>query len=573
MQEAFVRFLARFPEPPAGMNVRGYLLATARNIRVNQRRAEVAVSVDEIDDTRTVDDRIENDPVRALLLAEQRTHVQRAAAVLTARQRRALTLRELDDRSYSEIGAELGLVPNAVAQVVWRARTQLRRSIRRGQIDVEGLPADCRALLDYMSALADKTPTSDTDALATHMAHCSICRRTLASYQEAGSRLRGSAPYLPLVALAARVGTALRAAIESPIALGTAAAVGAVAVGGGAFVAHEASSSVSKAGVSTLSRLEAASAAPAPAGRRSNVSFVVDRTPAGAHPPIGQSNTHSQRRRSRMVSRTDHTFTLSTASVRSPATTRAIAPAPPFGAPAVVRTPEVSTSDAPPAHVTPSKVAKPAQTVSRSPAASKVTRGKSAAHAKPKKNPVQRAKAPMSAATKTPTQIGRGHASRIARVVTPALGLSTHSNGPANDVGHAGSHTTGKASPPTPGNPPQSNRAPSPTRPNGEHARGHNVSPSLEAVSPDAPTATTARNEAPVTSPPSANSQSEKAAQQVAVEPNEVSSDAATTPAVPPTPSPGPAGAPPVTTQDGAAAGGQPAPGSSAGKGQGPPSK
>ena len=53
MQEVFARFLARFPEPPAGMNVRGYLLATAHNIRVNQLRAEGGVAVEEIDDTRT----------------------------------------------------------------------------------------------------------------------------------------------------------------------------------------------------------------------------------------------------------------------------------------------------------------------------------------------------------------------------------------------------------------------------------------------------------------------------------------------------------------------------------------
>ena len=136
VQEVFARFLARFDELPTSMNVRGYLLATARNIWLNHLRKEGDVLVTEIDELRTPDDRIENDPVRTLLLAEQRRELQRGAASLTEHQRRALTLRELEDRSYAEIGEEIGLATNAVAQVVWRARTQLRRSLRRSQIDV-----------------------------------------------------------------------------------------------------------------------------------------------------------------------------------------------------------------------------------------------------------------------------------------------------------------------------------------------------------------------------------------------------------------------------------------------------
>ena len=176
------------------MNIHGYLLAMAHNVWVNQIRAERALSVEEIDGARTADDRIENDPVRCSLLGEQQGLVRRGAAGLPGRQRRALTLRELDGRSYAEIGAELGIGTNAVAQVVWRARGQLRRALRRYQVDPERLPETCRAMLDDMSDLLDSTEGHGTPALETHLAGCRSCRSTLASYQEAGSRLRGAVP-------------------------------------------------------------------------------------------------------------------------------------------------------------------------------------------------------------------------------------------------------------------------------------------------------------------------------------------------------------------------------------------
>ena len=367
------------------------------------------------------------------------------------------------------------------------------------------------------------------------MVDCSICRRTLASYQEAGSRFRGAAPFLPLVAFAARVGTALRAGIESPIALGTAAAVGTLAVGG-ALVAHHPSASVSKARTSAFSRLQVEFHAPASAGGRSNASFVVEGTPAGAQLPVAQAHTPSPRRRPRVVFRAERTFEVPAAAARPPATTRATPPAPPFGAPAVVRTPEASPTDTRPGHVKPAKAAKPAHRASRSPAATTGARGKSAGHAKPKNNPVARSKS-ASAATNAGNQTSRGHASRNARLARPAPGPApTGSNGHSNAGSHVESGTKGKASPRTLGN------------------------PSLDAAVPDASTAATARAQSSITSRPSEKARSEKAAPKGGASPNAVSSDTATTPVVPPAPAPGPAAVapaptPPVPAQDSAAVG------------------
>ena len=96
----------------------------------------------------------------------------------------------------------------------------------------------CRAMLDDMSDLLDSTEGHGTPALETHLAGCRSCRNTLASYQEAGSRLRGAVPLLPLAAMLARVAGTLRACVEVPAAMGTAATVtvAVVAVGGGGGV-------------------------------------------------------------------------------------------------------------------------------------------------------------------------------------------------------------------------------------------------------------------------------------------------------------------------------------------------
>jgi RNA polymerase sigma factor (sigma-70 family) len=62
-------------------------------------------------------------------LVEQKEELARIVAAIQAlpeRQRRALTLRELEGRSYGEISAELGHTDSGVRQLIFRARTALR---------------------------------------------------------------------------------------------------------------------------------------------------------------------------------------------------------------------------------------------------------------------------------------------------------------------------------------------------------------------------------------------------------------------------------------------------------------
>ena len=118
MQEVLVRFIARFPEPPADMNVGGYLHTMARNVLWKQRRDDHEVADGEIEMSAGPDDHLENDPERSTLLLEQQHLVRRCAAMLTGRQRRALTLREIEGHSYAEIGYELRIGTDAIPQII-----------------------------------------------------------------------------------------------------------------------------------------------------------------------------------------------------------------------------------------------------------------------------------------------------------------------------------------------------------------------------------------------------------------------------------------------------------------------
>jgi RNA polymerase sigma factor (sigma-70 family) len=239
MQEVFVRFMTRFPDPPAEMNVGAYLHRTARNVLWNQRRDAHEVLVDDLETTLGPDDQLERDPERAALLVEQRHLVRRCATLLTRRQRRALTLRDVDGQSYAEIGSELGIGADAVAQVISRARMRLRSVVRREQVDLDELRPECRAMLGPLSDYVDGRASSSAPALEAHLAGCERCRHTLAAYQEAGLRLRGGAPLVPLAGLLARLGEVIRGGGEGPIGIAAVASVvtaAALAVGGGGML-------------------------------------------------------------------------------------------------------------------------------------------------------------------------------------------------------------------------------------------------------------------------------------------------------------------------------------------------
>ena len=174
------------------MDLGAYLFTTCKNLFYKQveksKRAEPMADVPEPIAPMAIDE----DPERASLLRSQQADVRIANGKLESRQRLVLALRELEDRSYAEIGEIVGLKENAVAQLIFRARESLRVEVRLAQVDPERFPEACRVL----PAAAREAPRRraagkgvSTQTLE-HLDDCERCQSALADMREASRRYR-----------------------------------------------------------------------------------------------------------------------------------------------------------------------------------------------------------------------------------------------------------------------------------------------------------------------------------------------------------------------------------------------
>ena len=198
VQETFVRALPRLDRlDPATVELGPYLFTTLRNLFLKSvergKRAEPVAEVPEPAEAGPIED----DPERNTLLQRQQEEVRSANARLAPRQRLVLALRELEDRSYAEIGVIVGLKENAVAQLISRARDSLRTELRLAQVDPERLPEECRRYLPLLSRHLDgQLRGADLEATLAHLEGCSTCQDALDAMREAKRRYRLLPPWL-----------------------------------------------------------------------------------------------------------------------------------------------------------------------------------------------------------------------------------------------------------------------------------------------------------------------------------------------------------------------------------------
>jgi RNA polymerase sigma factor (sigma-70 family) len=200
VQETFVHALPRLDElDPEQVNVAAYLFTTAKNLFLKGvergRRLDVVDEVPEPDDLPPIED----DPERQSLLTRQQQEVRLATVKLAPRQRLVLALRELEDKSYAEIGELVGLNENAVAQLISRARDRLREELRLVQVDRSKLPEECQRMLPLLSAHLDGRLTGEArERTLSHLQACELCQAALADMEEARRRYRALIPLLDL---------------------------------------------------------------------------------------------------------------------------------------------------------------------------------------------------------------------------------------------------------------------------------------------------------------------------------------------------------------------------------------
>ncbi|HEY1365785.1 MAG TPA: sigma-70 family RNA polymerase sigma factor [Gaiellaceae bacterium] len=192
VQETFVRAVPRLDRlDPDTADVAAYLFTTLRNLFLKQvdrtKRQQPMAEVPEP----ALPTPIEGDPERNVLLVAQQDEVRVANARLQPRQRLVLALRELEDRSYAEIGELVGMKENAVAQLIFRARESLRVELRLVQVDPERLPEDCRRFLPLLASHLDgQLKGARCDETLAHLETCERCQAALADMREASRRYR-----------------------------------------------------------------------------------------------------------------------------------------------------------------------------------------------------------------------------------------------------------------------------------------------------------------------------------------------------------------------------------------------
>ena len=140
----------------------------------------------------------EEDPDRRQLLASQQEEIREASMRLPERQREALALRELEELSYDEIAETMEMNRNSVAQLISRARINLRDELRGTVLaGIAAASPECERALPLIAARDDgqlEADGKDEEWLDAHLAGCDRCRLGAEAMQEAGASYRAWAP-------------------------------------------------------------------------------------------------------------------------------------------------------------------------------------------------------------------------------------------------------------------------------------------------------------------------------------------------------------------------------------------
>jgi RNA polymerase sigma factor (sigma-70 family) len=212
-QEAFVGVLRRLPQL-AGRDFAfgSYVLTSARNACYDliERRRRTQPS-DEIPESATPmgggvggggigfdPGDPEDDPERKVLLEARTEEIRVANLTLPERQREVLALRELEELSYDEIAELMDMNRNSVAQLISRARINLRDALRGTALaSIAASSPDCERALPLIALEQDgqlDENSNDAGWLTEHLMHCHTCRLGRDAMQEAGVSYRAWAP-------------------------------------------------------------------------------------------------------------------------------------------------------------------------------------------------------------------------------------------------------------------------------------------------------------------------------------------------------------------------------------------
>lgn len=194
--EGFARVFAALPRM-AGRQIafRPYLLTCVRNAATDrlrrERRIDLREQMPETPGSAQADD--------MALLGLEKNLVGEALQALPARWRTVLWLTEVEGLSPAEVSRRIGIKPNAVAALAYRARKGLREAYLQAHLKAEA-SEDCRATVNRLGNyvrgdLAEK----DRVAVQTHLDACAKCRCRRDELTDVNATLRNAFLPVPLL--------------------------------------------------------------------------------------------------------------------------------------------------------------------------------------------------------------------------------------------------------------------------------------------------------------------------------------------------------------------------------------
>jgi len=253
-QEAFLNVLRRLQDDDTPvLDFSSYLFAAARNesYALMRRRSRVQASDTPPEDRmRTAD--VATQPEPAVLRRDEQEAVRAANGTLPPRYREVLALRELGDRSYSDIGRIMGISENGAAQLIWRARSKMREAMTAGAVaSVVATSAECERAQMLLGRIQDGEHVDELDRvwLDEHLDECGSCRSAKGMLLAVGTFY---AAWVPVVAIAGLKAETLTAAGGIVGADWSGVAGGGAAAGGGGGASTSAVAAAAAGGLAAV---------------------------------------------------------------------------------------------------------------------------------------------------------------------------------------------------------------------------------------------------------------------------------------------------------------------------------
>jgi RNA polymerase sigma factor (sigma-70 family) len=237
VSEAFAKVLDTL-RAGAGPDVafRAYLLTTLRRTAYDKTRRDRKVELfDDVSRVRGMSAESVSVPFSDPAVARlERTLAARAFARLPERWQAVLWHTEIEGQSPADVAGLLGLTPNGVSALAYRAREGLKQAYLQVYL-ADNPERRCRATTDRLGAWTRGGLSSREKAqVEAHLDECARCRALAAELRDVNSGLR--AVVGPLV-LGAGAAAYLSAAGATKVAVTAGAAVGTAGGGGGAATA------------------------------------------------------------------------------------------------------------------------------------------------------------------------------------------------------------------------------------------------------------------------------------------------------------------------------------------------